>query len=134
MKTATAISNLLVAFNCYLRQKQIGTVLHRTFVILKNKEYVLLPDIIFVKKGRADIIRVDAIYGSPDLVLEVWVPSLTNFEKFLRKKKKIYEECGVQEYWIADPYDRSIIKNVLIGGTYKEMMESDLFPNLEITL
>ena len=58
------------------------------------------PDVIFVKKSRAEIIYENYIEGAPDLVLEFVSP-----ESAIRdwhKKYIEYEAAGVQEYWIAD--------------------------------
>lgn len=132
MKTAKTISDLLVTLHLHTKKQKSGMVLHRTLVILGDKEHVLRPDLVFVKKDITDIIRADAIYGPPDLVIEVWIPSMTNFHRLTVSKKKIYEQCGVQEYWIADPYDQNILKYALSEGTYRTVQESELFPNLEL--
>ncbi|HAJ4019657.1 MULTISPECIES: Uma2 family endonuclease [Brevibacillus] len=133
MKTAKTISDLLVTLHLHTKKQKSGTVLHCMLVILGNKEHVLRPDLVFVKKDRTDIIRSDAIYGSPDLVIEVWIPNMTNFHKLTVSEKKIYEEYGVQEFWIADPYEQNILRFLLSGGVYREVEKSELFPNLEIT-
>lgn len=96
----------------------MGTVLHRTLVILKNKEFALVPDNAYVENERVGFIQPDAIHGVPDMVVEVWIPSLSNYERLMVNKMEIYANCGVREYWIVDPFDRFIRKYALSSGAY----------------
>lgn len=44
--------------------------------------------------------------GSPDLVVEI-ISAWTS-RKDLREKYDLYERCGVREYWVIDPGNRSL--------------------------
>ena len=62
------------------------------------------PDVMFVQKSRAHIIRENYIDGAPDLVMEFVSPesSIRDWqEKFAE-----YEAIGVPEYWIIDRHQR----------------------------
>ncbi len=58
-----------------------------------------------------------AIYGVPDMVVEVLSPSTR--VRDLTVKKDAYETNGVKEYWIVDPYMKTVDVYVLHDGKYK---------------
>jgi len=69
-----------------------------------DEVYTFIPDVIIVcdkdkRKGAA-------VYGAPDLVVEVLSPSTAKLD--LSIKKDIYEEHGVKEYWLIYPESRMI--------------------------
>ena len=58
-----------------------------------------------------DKIRRDGVYGTPDLVLEVLSPSTAKYDRLY--KKSVYEKCGVREYWIVNPADKTVEQYLL---------------------
>lgn len=54
-----------------------------------------------------DKVRKWGIYGAPDFILEVISPS-TKRKDYTKKLSK-YIEAGVREYWILDPYQRTLL-------------------------
>ena len=69
-----------------------------------------------------DKIRGDGVHGAPDLVVEILSPSTSKRDRIY--KKKVYAECGVREYWIVNPVDRSVEQHVLEDG---ELVLRDVF-------
>ncbi len=63
-----------------------------------------------------DKIKYDGVHGAPDLVVEVLSPSTMRNDR--DKKKAVYEKCGVREYWIVNPADKSIEQYFLEGGRF----------------
>jgi Uma2 family endonuclease len=63
------------------------------------------PDVIIVCDD--DKRKKRNIYGAPDFVLEVISPSTSRRDYF--KKLSKYENAGVREYWIIDPYKKQVI-------------------------
>ena len=59
---------------------------------------------------------------APDLVIEVLSPSSAYYN--LRKKKRIYEQHGVREYWIVDPEDQSVEVFTLQDNRFHQMMDN----------
>jgi len=55
-------------------------------------------------------------------------------DKLLGKKKETYARCTVPEYWVADPFEKTVRKYMLVGGTYQETDNSRLFPDLQVQL
>lgn len=56
-------------------------------------------------------------FGAPDLVIEILSPGNTKRE--MNDKFHIYEEAGVQEYWIVDPEHEAVLPYVRnAAGTF----------------
>jgi len=71
-----------------------------------SEKTVVQPDVLYVSADREDRIAEQKIEGAPDLVMEVVSPSTSHRDAF--DKKRLYEEHGVQEYWIVDPDTRTV--------------------------
>ncbi len=65
-----------------------------------------VPDILFVSKEHADIIRPNHVEGAPDLVIEIVSPD--SVVRDWREKYLEYEAAGVREYWVIDPEYRRV--------------------------
>lgn len=75
------------------------------------------PDLVVVLKSNEKILAGrKAIYGAPDMVVEVLSYSTRN--KDLTIKKDTYEAQGVREYWIIDPWAKSVSVYLLQDGKY----------------
>jgi Uma2 family endonuclease len=61
---------------------------------------IVQPDVIYVSKERAGILR-QRVEGAPDLVVEILSPATARRD--LGEKLRLYAESGVAEYWIVDP-------------------------------
>jgi Uma2 family endonuclease len=62
---------------------------------------VYQPDIIFISEENKEIIHEDGIHSAPDLVIEVLSPGNKKYDK--GKKKNVYLQTGVKEYWMINP-------------------------------
>jgi len=75
------------------------------------------PDLSVVLKSNEKILAGrKAIYGAPDMVVEVL--SYSTRRKDLTVKKDTYEAQGVKEYWIVDPQAKSVTVYLLRDGKY----------------
>ncbi|MGG1597470.1 Uma2 family endonuclease [Paenibacillus naphthalenovorans] len=127
-----AFVHLLTELTYYARENQSGTVLPRTLVYVEEKEVAVIPDIVFVKRARSRIIQKNRICGVPDLVVEI-VSNPIHSDKLMGEKKDTYARC-VYEYWVADPFEKTVRQYVLNEGTYQETEKSRLFPDLHVHL
>jgi len=95
--------NIAVLFAFYLKGKKCVPVADGMDLYLTEGERYV-PD--FMVVCDPDKIKPDGVHGAPDLVAEVLSPSTTRRDK--THKKNIYAQCGVQEYWLVDPNNKSI--------------------------
>jgi Uma2 family endonuclease len=59
------------------------------------------PDLGYVQGSRLHLVGKTYVDGPPDLAIEIVSPD--SIERDYEKKRRQYEEAGVQEYWIIDP-------------------------------
>jgi Uma2 family endonuclease len=102
-----------------------------------NEVYtVVQPDLCVV----CDPTMVDEknCFGAPNLVVEILSKSTSR--KDMTIKYDLYEENGVQEYWIINPFQKDVHIYTLQNGKYvgsrpfilETMLESPTFPELKI--
>ncbi len=108
--TAGSIYNI---FKNYLKGKNCipfsdGLLVHLT------DENKFVPDMMVVCDRSK--IKSDGVHGAPDLVVEVLSPSTAKDDR--TRKKEVYEACGVPEYWLVSPTDKSIEVYLLESGKY----------------
>ncbi|MFZ5952423.1 MAG: Uma2 family endonuclease [Candidatus Rifleibacteriota bacterium] len=65
---------------------------------------VVQPDLLVVCDEK--IIEKRGIFGTPDLVIEIFSPSTASHDNI--RKRRLYEENGVKEYWLIGTEDRLI--------------------------
>ena len=91
------------------------------------------PDLIVVLEENSAIIDWNkGIYGAPDMLVEVL--SRSTKKRDLTIKKDIYERNGVREYWIIDPWIKSVAVYLLRDGKYFLDDEYILFDDNELEL
>jgi len=96
-------------------------------VFLTSKDNVI-PDVIVV--CNKDIIKYNGIHGTPDLIVEVLSPSTSARDRMY--KKKLYERCGVKEYWIVSPPGLSIEVYLLKDDILELDAVYTIIPNYEL--
>lgn len=101
----------------YVREKNLGVVYYAPVDIVLSKENVFQPDIVFVSRDNLGILKEKAIFGVPDLVVEIISPS--SIYNDMNVKREIYEKFGVKEYWIVDPANKAIQIFTLESGKFK---------------
>ena len=78
--------------------------------------------------------------GTPDLIVEII--SRNNTKHDIKTKFNLYQEAGVQEYWLIEPNDKILIVYTLENNKYiglppqteGENIKSLMFPELQIAL
>lgn len=95
--------NIYKIFANYLSGKKC-TPIQDGFDLYLDDENQFVPD--FMVVCDTDKIKPDGVHGAPDLVVEVLSPSTAKNDK--GHKKDIYAKCGVKEYWIVSPGDKSV--------------------------
>lgn len=104
----------------------------------KKDTTVVQPDLCII----CDELKLDdhGCNGAPDLIIEIISPN--NSKHDVDTKFKLYQEAGVLEYWIVEPYDKIVFIYTLINDKFiglkpfslGEKIESPLFPNMQIEI
>lgn len=90
-------------FEAHLDGRICTVIADGTDLYLTEKNH-FVPDMMVVCDRSK--IQWDGVHGSPDLVVEVLSPSTAQNDRLY--KKQVYEQCGVKEYWLVDPANRTI--------------------------
>lgn len=102
-----------------LKKKKLGQAFASPVgVFLDEEKNAVQPDIVFISFKNKKLKATDGIHGSPDFVLEILSPGNRNHD--LKKKKALYEQFHVQEYWIIDPRTKLAVGFKLVKGLYQE--------------
>jgi Uma2 family endonuclease len=60
------------------------------------------PDILFVRSDRSHLITQKKLEAAPDLVVEILSASTARYDRGVKRRN--YEQAGVREMWLIDPY------------------------------
>ena len=99
-------------FGDYLEGKTCEAF-NQTNVYLSEEDH-FIPDEIIV--CNPDIVEDDGIHGVPDLVVEILSKSTSRQDKNYKFFK--YEQYGVKEYWIVDPFIKTVDVYLLKEGKF----------------
>lgn len=136
------LANLITEFKVYLKQNPIGTIVPGPGAVFSNYDAVI-PDLVFVSNERWDgIVGNDRFVAAPDLVIEIVSPGSENRARDLKSKRRLYGKYGVQEYWIVDGENRSVLVFRLQGTVLEQVLflkhddelKTSLLPGLVLKL
>lgn len=113
--------NLEIGLGLYLRANPIGILVPGAGAIFSDFDAVI-PDLVFVRHERWDqVVTGEKFTGAVDLVIEVMSPGAANRQRDLAVKRGLYAKYGVQEYWIIDTENLSVLIYRLHGTTLEEI-------------
>lgn len=95
--------NIALLFRNYLEGCQC-TPISKGMDLYLSEENLFVPDFMIVSDP--DMLRPDGVHGAPDLVVEVLSPGILRNDRGF--KKEVYQKCGVREYWLVNPIDKSV--------------------------
>ena len=134
--------NLEIGLSDYLRNHPIGILVPGTGMILSDYDAVI-PDLCFVRHERWDeVVTGEKFTRAVDLVIEIISPGKANRERDLTAKRQLYAKFGVQEYWIVDSENSSVLifrlreqaleENAVLSG--EDQVASPLLPGFTLTV
>ena len=90
----------------------------------KKVHNVVQPDICVI----CDLSKLDdrGCSGAPELIIEILSPG--NTKKEMKYKFELYEEAGVEEYWIVDPTEKTVLQYIFSNGqlsNHRPLIEED---------
>lgn len=98
---------LLAILRVYVNSKGLGVVLGSRSAIEIDEFRGRIPDILFIRSGREHIIQDRAIYGAPDMVVEIVSPSNTAAD--LVALEADYRHTGVAEILFWYPEQKKLV-------------------------
>ncbi len=140
----TAHQKILVELGFALKQfidnHNLGKVFIAPYDVVLSNNVVVQPDILFISNDREKLVDEQNLKGAPDLAIEII--SSTSTYRDVVKKKKLYAQFGVKEYWIVYPEEEIIEVNALKNSSFepyktfeeKDTLTSPLLKKLEIGL
>ena len=108
-------------------------------IIPQESGRILIPDLSIFVRPLGDDSDISAAGRIPDIVIEILS---TDRNRDLVRKRQLYAEAGVPEYWIFDPVNDTVLPLELRGDEYIERptlsaadtLTTPLLPGLAIPL
>ncbi|MBR4152675.1 MAG: Uma2 family endonuclease [Selenomonadaceae bacterium] len=127
------IGRIYLFIGNYLMEKKCGYVYPDDVDVHFADGSLYKPDLVVILKSNEKILAGrKAIYCAPDMVVEVL--SHSTLKKDITIKKDTYEAQGVREYWIIDPWAKSVTVYLLRDGKYFLDEIYKLFDDKELEL
>jgi Uma2 family endonuclease len=137
------VIELAAELRSFVKANKLGVVLTAPFEVhLPGIANPVHPDVFFVAKERQPVRGDKNFRGVPDLIIEVSSPATMRRDH--STKLDAYEQAGVREYWLANPYTRSIMiytlpaegqEYILLGEfSAGETLHSAVLPGLELAV
>jgi Uma2 family endonuclease len=133
--------NLNFALSMFVRNRNSGKIFAAPTDVFLDEYNHLIPDLCFISESRLGMIDYrEGIFGVPDLVVEIISPGSVVKDRV--DKHAAYERCGVREYWLVDPENRSIeVLQNLDGNFYifshalgSGIVRSEILDGFEVVL
>lgn len=136
------LQRLQVALFKFLETNRIGIVAPGAGAVFSDYDAVI-PDLVYVRNERWDqIVANERFIAAPDLVIEVVSPGKENRDRDLLAKRRLYAKYGVEEYWIVDRenlsvmifrlHDRRLVETATLDGT--DEITSPLLPGFALNV
>jgi len=140
LRHQTVLQNLDMSLGALVLKHELGEVWPAPLDVRLGEDTSLQPDLIFVSKAQANILREEFVDGAPDLVVEVLSPSTSAHDR--ATKLPIYATAGVPEFWLIDPVAKTLEVLKLQGTNYllhailaaDQSLTSSLFPGWQLPL
>ena len=110
-----------------------------TTILSRELQRAPEPDIVIILDERQEIVGRSRVEAPPDIAIEILS---TDRSRDLVRKRQIYAEAGVLEYWPIDPRNDTVTQLELREGEYAERaalgaddtLTTPLLPGLSIPL
>lgn len=106
----------------HLDQHPIGEIRIAPYDVHFSKRNIFQPDLIFISNSNLHQIESKGLVGVPDLVIEVLSPGTAHKDE--GEKKDIYEQYGVQEYYLVNPETKNVQGFILRDKVFVTLNET----------
>ncbi|MGV3719327.1 MAG: Uma2 family endonuclease [Actinomycetota bacterium] len=97
---------LLKLVDLYLEQRPGGRLLGPECMVRLRAGLRRVPDLLYVAPEHADRVRDTILEGAPDVAWEIISPD--SERRDWQEKVPEYQEAGIREYWIVNPYVKTV--------------------------
>ena len=125
------IINLARLIAPFVHDRRLGQLFVSPVDVVLSATNIVQPDLVFVSAVRASIVTRPNIQGAPDLAIEVLSKGTRQTDENV--KRKLYEQFGVQEYWVVDPDAETVQMYRLTASRYAAAAELSRHPNARLT-
>ena len=106
--------------------------------VVFDDHWIYQPDLFFIAADRVNIIKPRYVEGAPDMCIDILAPTTTAWS--VARRRRVYEKFGVKEYWLINPFDKSLEiwklqeGRLQLVGEYieKQMASSQLLEGLSV--
>lgn len=102
VKRETAQGFLFTILKVFVESKKLGVVLGPNAPVHLAPSQIFSPDVMFISNARLSMVNEKEVHGAPDFVAEFLSASTARYDR--GRKREVYEEAGVRELWLIDPY------------------------------
>jgi Uma2 family endonuclease len=103
----------------YVELGRRGRVYVSPFDVELALDDVVQPDVLVLLNAHLNRITPSRVRGAPDLVVEVVFPGSSTQDRHV--KFTAYARAGVSEYWLIEPFARTIELFTLEAGEYRSL-------------
>jgi Uma2 family endonuclease len=101
-KHQVVLGNVHFMVRTWLESNPVGRVFFAPFDVVFTQFDVVEPDLLYMSNARAETILTSKhVTGAPEIVVEIGSPGTRKRDETI--KRRLYERCGVSEYWVVDP-------------------------------
>lgn len=100
------LRELVVALAAYVKRYSLGVLYFAPTDVVLGPLTLIEPDLLFVRESRRHLITDRELTGAPDLAVEILSPSTARTDR--GRKRALYQNAGVAEYWVVDIEQRQV--------------------------
>jgi Uma2 family endonuclease len=105
--------------NIYARRNKLGKIFGSRVAFRLDEEHGPEPDIAYVRTEHLDRVQHGHVAGAADLAIEIVSPE--SVERDYVRKRELYQEYGIPEYWLIDEEERLVTLLRLKKGKYHQV-------------
>jgi len=94
------LARLHLLLGAYVERHGLGEVFFAPLDVVLGPMTLVEPDLLFVARDRSHVLTEHEVAGAPDLAVEVVSPSSARTDR--GRKRALYQETHVREYWVVD--------------------------------
>jgi Uma2 family endonuclease len=102
----TVLARLHLILGVYVEHHRLGQLWFAPLDVVLGPMTLVEPDMLFVRRDRGGIVTARDVAGAPDLVAEVLSPGTARTDR--GRKRALYQEEAISEYWVVDAERRQI--------------------------